>query len=196
LASLDKSLKQRNIKGAAHGAKADIAIWNEFNGNWDKLAFESEQLLRKLGSEGLPEPLLVFPSGESRLAQVKVRINQTFFRAAVLSAYESTCCISGLNVPSLLIASHIVPWACDATCRTNPRNGLCLSAIHDRAYDCGLITVTPDHTLRVSARLKNKPTPSLHAMLLRFEGCRIKLPQKFPPDQNFLRFHSENIFQP
>ena len=42
------------------------------------------------------------------------RVNQHFFRAAILAAYENLrCCITGLAVPGLLVASHIVPWARD-----------------------------------------------------------------------------------
>lgn len=47
--------------------------------------------------------------------------------------------MSGLAEPRLLIASHIVPWSKDKTNRLNPSNGLCLSAIHDRAFDQGFI---------------------------------------------------------
>jgi len=194
-ASLDGSLKDRNVRGASHGARADLEIWNEFHGNWDRLAFESERLLLKLTGDPPPEAYSVFPDGGSRLALVKLRVNQAFFRAAVLSAYDYSCCVSGVNVPSLLIASHITPWAHDSRNRTNPRNGLCLSAMHDRAFDCGLITVGPDYILRASSHLKKRPNQSIEAMLLKFEGRRIKLPQRFLPDKNFLLFHLKNIFQ-
>ncbi len=195
-ASLDTSLKKRNIKGAEHGAKADVQIWNEFHGNWDKLAFESERLLGDRAGLQLTISSQTPPPGLTREALVKVRVNQSFFRAAVLAAYDSSCCISGLNIPTLLIASHILPWALDCKNRTNPRNGLCLSAIHDRAFDCGLITVTPDYQVKASSLLQKKPIPSVEMMFLKYDGARIKLPGKFPPDQNFLRYHFENIFQP
>ena len=36
---------------------------------------------------------------------------EAFFRDAVLSSYETTCCITGLAIPECLVASHIVPWS-------------------------------------------------------------------------------------
>jgi putative restriction endonuclease len=58
------------------------------------------------------------------------------------------CCISGINVPRLLVASHIKPWSEFPEERLDPRNGLCLSSIHDAAFDAGLITL--DKKLSVS----------------------------------------------
>lgn len=145
-ARLDPALQRRNIAGAAHGAQAEVGVWNEFNDNWERLAFESERLLQNITRRRgeVTEKAKQFPEGRTREAIVRTRINQGFFRAAVLAAYGSRCCITGLSLPILLNASHIVPWSVDEKNRTNPRNGLCLNAIHDRAFDCGLLTVTPD----------------------------------------------------
>ena len=62
----------------------------------------------------------------------------------MLASYNATCCVSGLRHEKLGIASHIVPWSHDTHNRLNPQNGLCLSALHDRAYDQGLMAVLPD----------------------------------------------------
>jgi len=56
------------------------------------------------------------------------------------------------SIPELLIASHIIPWARDDKNRMNPANGLCLNALHDKAFDKGLITITPDFVVRISDR--------------------------------------------
>ena len=47
-ARLDPSLQRRGISGSVHGSKGELEIWNEFNDNWEKLAFESERLLAQL----------------------------------------------------------------------------------------------------------------------------------------------------
>jgi predicted restriction endonuclease len=73
-------------------------------------------------------------SGLERERMVRVRVNQHFFRAAILSAYDYKWCVTGLAVPELLVASHIVPWARDTKQRMNPRKGLYLNALHDRAF--------------------------------------------------------------
>src|SRR5579864_2361555 len=154
-ARLDPALKKRNIAGATHGSRAEVEIWNEFNSNWENLAFESERSLLQMTSS-MPVPIVErteFPEGKTRETIIRARVNQGFFRAAVLAAYGGRCCITGLSIPELLNASHIVPWSVDVKNRTNPQNGLCLNAFHDRAFDCGLLTVTPDLKVRLSPRL-------------------------------------------
>ena len=136
-----------------------------------------------------------FPEGKTREAVVRVRMNQAFFRAAVLTAYSARCCITGLSIPQLLTASHIVPWATDVKNRTNPQNGLCLNALHDRAFDCGLLTVTPDLKVRLSPRLRKiLADTAARAFLRRFEDVSISRPRRFAPHVDFLRYHNERIF--
>lgn len=196
-ARLDPALKKRHVAGATHGAQAEIEIWNEFNENWEKLAFESERLLREYEGKTstIDEEEEVFPEGRTRDAVIRARVNQGFFRAAVLAAYGSRCCVTGLFVAELLIASHIVPWKDDVKNRTNPRNGLCLNAVHDRAFDSGLLTVTPDLKVRLSQRLTRiTADDAVKQFLGRFEGASISPPRRFPPDPEFLRFHNERKF--
>lgn len=159
-ARLDPSLKERRISGATHGSKGEVEIWNEFNSDWERLGFESEKLLAEISGKNVEdlaylENIEFARDGKERDAIVRVRVNQNFFRSAVLAAYNSRCCITGLAVPELLNASHITPWSIDVSNRVNPRNGLCLNAVHDRAFDRGLITVTPDYRVKVSSILKS-----------------------------------------
>lgn len=201
-ARLDPSLKSRSIQGATHGGKEEIAIWGEFNNDWEKLSFESEQLLAQMSGSNLEEIAEVdnreeLPRlGKEREAVVRVRINQNFFRMAVLAAYDAKCCITGLSVPILLNASHIVPWALDHANRINPRNGLCLNAIHDRAFDRGLLTITPQYRVKISKALKFQPNDeAAKEFLLRYEGISIQLPHKFTPEPSFLEYHNQNVFK-
>jgi putative restriction endonuclease len=196
-ARLDPALQKRNIAGAAHGAKAEVEIWNEFRSNWEALAFESERLLGQITGRvaELDEESAVFPEGKTRAAIVRTRVNQGFFRAAILAAYGSSCCITGCSVPELLNASHIVPWAADVKNRTNPRNGLCLNALHDRAFDCGLLTVTPDLRVKISTKAKRKSSDvGTRELLLRYENASISLPRRFAPEAEFLTYHNEHVF--
>lgn len=125
---------------------------------------------------------------------VQVRVNQARFRKSVLVGYNNTCCISGLQNERLLIASHIVPWSEDQNNRLNPQNGLCLSALHDRAYDQGLITVLPDYTVRVSAKLKaNDADAFLQESLLRFDQAAIRMPTRLAPAPHFLAWHASHF---
>jgi putative restriction endonuclease len=196
-ARLDPALRKRNIAGAMHGARAEVDVWNEFNNNWEKLAFESESLLESISgqvseAEGAADK---FPEGRTRETIVRTRVNQGFFRAAVLAAYGVRCCITGLSLPQLLNASHIVPWSVDVKNRTNPRNGLCLNAIHDRAFDCGLITVMPDLKVKISPKARMGATDrAADEFLCRFENAPISIPRRFAPDGAFLRYHNEHVF--
>jgi putative restriction endonuclease len=196
-ARLDPSLQKRNIAGARHGAKAEAEIWAEFSDNWEKLTFESQRLLAEMtGSEDRFPEEVSFPEGKTREAIVRTRVNQAFFRAAVLAAYGARCCITGLSIAELLTASHIVPWSADVKNRTNPRNGLCLNAIHDKAFDCGLLTVTPEFRVRISPFVKrNSGDAAIREFLLRFENAPVTCPRRFAPDFQFLKYHNENIFR-
>jgi putative restriction endonuclease len=195
LARLDPALRKRNIAGASHGSKMDEEVWNEFQGNWDALAYESEILMSQ--PESVPiEDLTVFPEGGMRESLVKARINQRFFRAAVLAAYESQCFITGLAVPELLNASHIVPWKSDAKNRTNPRNGVCLNRLHDVAFDIGLLTITPKLKVRLSPVIEKRSSePAIRDFLMRYKDAPLRAPRRFAPDPEFLQYHNDVIFQ-
>ncbi|MGA8831448.1 MAG: HNH endonuclease signature motif containing protein, partial [Desulfomonilaceae bacterium] len=96
---------------------------------------------------------------------LKQRVHQAFFRGAVLSSYESACCVTGLGIRECLIASHIVPWSEDATFRTDPTNGLCLSATFDRLFDAGLMTVTSDLVICFSPRILKPRDPVIRDLI-------------------------------
>jgi len=201
LARLDPSLQARNIAGATHGSELDAEVWKEFSGSWERLAFESERLLARrmrrpveqvadIDLEGLPK------AGKEREAMVRQRVNQAFFRRMVLSAYNWRCCVTQLALPELLVASHISPWSKDETNRVNPRNGLCLNALHDRAFDAGLMTITPDLRVQLSPALhRSVRHPAIKGMLVRFEGRRIRLPERFLPDPELIRYHNRHVFR-
>ena len=114
---------------------------------------------------------------------------------AVLAAYNERCCITGLSIPTLLVASHIIPWRHDIANRTNPRNGLLLSALHDKAFDNGLITVDDDMTVRVSNRYTRCPDSYFTESIQHYHDRDIIRPEKFAPDRDFLSYHRKSIFQ-
>lgn len=207
LASLDPVQRARGVKGLEGASKLDREMWAEFHGNPSALGAQSEGLLHDLFTKdetkevdflSRDKVLLVVPSGPTETqATVKVRRGQQFFRQAVLTAYAVRCCISGINVPRLLVASHIKPWGKFATERLNPRNGLCLSTLHDAAFDAGLITLDDKLNVVLSKRLRSFfPQPALEQNFVQFEGQPIRLPEKLAePDGDFLRYHRDEIFQ-
>ena len=195
---LDPELKKQGISGLVHGSKLEEEVWNEFNGDWDKLSFESERLIAKLQNKSLNEKFQLkkfnFPEGLDKETTVKVRVNQDFFRSIILASYNSKCCITGLSVPELLVASHIYPWAKDKNNRTNPHNGLCLNVLHDKAFDKGYITVTPDYKILVSKYFDKNEEPIVIDFFKEYNNKSINLPDRFLPSREFLDYHLNYIF--
>lgn len=196
-ARLDPVHKARGVQGLSHGAKGEIAVWAEFTRHPEALALESERLRARLLNKTLEEVAEIetddLPKeGVDRDAVVKVRVSQSFFRRRILSAYDFRCCVTGLTAEQLLTASHIVPWAEDKANRLNPRNGLCLNALHDRAFDRHLMWVEDDFLIRFSPRLyETKPGgEGPLKWITQYEGKPLILPKKFSPDPEFLKKHA------
>lgn len=207
LASLDPVIVASGRSGMGNASSLDRQIWNELQTNWDTVALsaaaEYERLAQGHGVQAdqdllddaldIDEPSR-FDEGRTRTATVQIRVNQARFRKAVLASYNATCCISGLHHEKLVIASHIVPWSEDTQNRLNPQNGLCLSALHDRAFDQGLITVTPDFRVRVSSKVKaSKDDSFITDSLLRFDAQPIRFPERFGPSPAFLTWHARRF---
>ena len=202
-ASLDPAITSTGRRGLSNASTLDREIWAEFNADWEGLAVECQHLRVSLGER--PEKIispdvdseleeLSDYTGETKRVFVEQRIKQSFFRRAVLSSYRGRCCMSGLSEPRLLTASHIVPWSKDKANRLNPRNGLCLSAIHDRAFDQGLITLSDDLKIIVSKELKQQAENFAQALVVAIEGRPIENPERFMPSLDFIARHRKEVF--
>ncbi|MNZ21586.1 hypothetical protein D3C78_386620 [compost metagenome] len=206
LASLDPVITASGRKGLTGASNLDKAIWAQFHADWEGLALECSGLLAALRSEhNMPADdlerdeagdglALADFTGATRQVLVEQRIKQQFFRRAVLGSYRGRCCMSGLSEPRLLLASHIVPWSADQANRLNPANGLCLSALHDRAFDQGLITLEDDFTITLSEQLRQRDEPFVREVLRPLAGRQIELPERFMPSVEFLAWHRQQVF--
>jgi len=200
-ASLDPSLQARGIKGASNASKLDAEIWNEFFNNWDILPFESEKLLANFEHISVEElnhiPEMELPKEVKMREQiVKVRVNQSFFRSSILASYNNTCCVTGIQQPEFLIAGHIRPWSIDEKNRLNPQNGIAINALHDKAFETGLMTITTDFKIKISPELfKKKKSKSIDEYFLKLDDQDIILPSRFLPDIEFLKYHNEVRFK-
>lgn len=182
-ASLDPMLRERGVRGLAGISEDARRLWHEFEAAPEDVLFEAEQVVA--GFEGRPvEPEAGSQSGtvdgREREATVKVRVNQRLFRLMVLNGYGATCCVTGIDEPSLLVGSHIVPWAEDVSQRLNPRNGLCLNALHDRAFEVGLMAVSDDFRVQVAPHALR--TPSLARWLGECDGQPLVFGGHLRPD--------------
>jgi hypothetical protein len=194
--AFDPQLWERGISGLVHVSRLDREIWEEFHEDWNSLV-ESAHRLRQSLSELKPEAETFTPrTGPSeRLRLTRERLHQSFFRDAVLSSYDCRCCITGINVQECLIASHIVPWACNERYRSDPTNGLCLSATFDRLFDSGLITIDTTLKVEVSPRLLEVADRASRTLIACYHGKPIMPPMRFLPSRNHLEWHRANVFR-
>ena len=146
------------------------------------------EVVPKLGVRVSKKP----PAGPTETTRTaKTRRGQSFFRDVVLNNYDNKCGVSGLDLRELLVASHILPWANHEAERLNVRNGICLSRLHDAAFDQCLIAFDDDLRLLLSRRLKQGLSKKmLNDAFADFEGEQLSLPQDaVPPDPEFLGKH-------
>lgn len=159
------------------------------------IMMQEEQNGAKL-SRKLRDRFNINEEGTDRIVRAKHRLGQDIFRAMLLDIYSSKCCLTGIDIPEVLRASHIIPWAENSTTRLNPENGLCLSATYDAAFDKYLITFDEDYRLVLSPFIKEVYTSeAFHKYFLAFEGKAIELPTLYAPSQNFLQKHRERLLE-
>lgn len=201
-ASVDPFHQQRGIGGLPGGKKQVEPIWNEFINNKQELLFESERILaekEKISLEEKFEETLKGTEqlkGEYKLREIKTRVNQNVFRQIVIANYNSKCAVTGIDIPDLLVASHIVPWSKNEKERLNPENGICLSSLYDKAYDKGYISITEKYEIILSKELKRKSKEEYHTKFFAsLSGSKIILPQKYYPNKIFLQYHLDKIFK-
>lgn len=130
-------------------------------------------------------------------ARVKVRgAAQSIFRKALLKTYANKCAFSGISIPEILDAVHIVPWSkCEQGERLDPRNGLLCTSLHHKLFDAGKIFLTEEYTIVVNDELQNnRNTSEMHKILIaKLHGEKINLPtnQSLWPSPALIRKHND-----
>jgi putative restriction endonuclease len=200
-ASVDPVLKARGIKGMDGGTKIVQPIWDEYFNNQTELIFLSEKILAEKQHTTIEKKYLEILKdishlkGESVIREVKTRVNQSVFREMVLANYETKCAITGIDVPELLFASHIIPWSKNENERLNPENGLCLSATFDKAFDKGFIGIDLNYVILISDKLKKHSKKEYYKLEFeKYEGHKLNAPSKYFPKKEFIEYHLDTIF--
>ena len=119
---------------------------------------------------------------------IKARLGQGRFRQKLLELYPN-CPLTGLDVQSLLIASHIKPWSkCNNEERLDPSNGLMLAPNIDALFDSGLITFDADGTIKISPKIDLENQKRL--------GISPDMKLKIEPEsQKYFEYHRNHVFQ-
>lgn len=157
-------------------------IWDACRERADRhYAGENARLnLRLTDSQRYGQPQLVNP-----------RLGQGTFRAALHSAYQGSCAVSGDHTWPALEAAHIQPYGEGGLHETS--NGLLLRADIHRLYDRHLVTVTEDYRFRVSPRLDSDYRNG--RIYYEMEGKQIAVPKRAAdrPDPARLQWHAERL---
>lgn len=128
--------------------------------------------------------------GRERVQTIKTRMNQDVFRDIILDIYNNSCCITGLDIPAVNRASHILPWAEFKEIRMDPRNGLCLSATYDAAFDRNLVSLDEDYRLIVSRDITDHYKSAVVKSYFQAKcGQQNDLPKRYQPSQKYLETH-------
>jgi len=201
-ASVDPYHQQRGVVGLTGGIKQVEPIWNQFLNNKEELLFESERILAEKENQSLENKFSDILTGtenlkgEIKIREVKTRVNQSIFRQIVIANYSCKCAITGIDIPDLLVASHIIPWYKNEEERLNPENGICFSALYDRAFDKGYIGIDKNFKILISKELKRKEKKEFYGKHFgSLEGNALLLPKKYLPNKEFLQYHADVIFK-
>ena len=111
---------------------------------------------------------------------------QRAFSDRVKKNYKGCCAITGIRTRSFLVAAHIVPWSQDKSIRLDPSNGICLSALVDKAFELGYIVVADDLTISVNWDLIGSDS-ELGAALGAYDGKKLFSPPQDPPKPEYLK---------
>ena len=203
IASLDPAITSTGRNGLKGASNADKAMWAEMQKDWKSFVIEMQNAIATFKTPEIALAVGELPEDENpidytginKTSLIKTRIGQSFFCHSVLSAYDYQCCITGIADIRLLVASHMVPWRTDEANRLNPKNGLCLSMLQDKAFDIGILTILDDLTIKVSKKCFNHPNPFFNSAILAYDGKLIHKPRKFEPDRKFLEYHRTKVFE-
>ncbi len=199
-AACDPYILSTGRHGMASGRDRCMPYWDQYANDKERLFLKAEEIRTRLSKTPIEKILDIKPEdfiGKERDAVIKQRVNQSSFRTMILGNYENKCAISGIDIPELLVASHIVPWSMDAKNRLNPSNGICLSPLYDKMFDKGLIGIRDDYSIQLSYELKQNIGKDFYDKHIGFIADRkLRLPIEHFPDTSFLEYHYNNIFTP
>lgn len=199
-AACDPYIVNSGRTGMPGGISVCKPIWDEFSNDRERLFYEAQQIKANYSQVSIEDTLNITPQdleGRERSVVIKQRVNQSVFRSMILSNYEERCAITGINIPELLVAGHIIPWAdSNSQQKLNPENGICLSALYDKAFDKGFITISPDdYTICLSSALREYETKEFFDKHFGcISGQQMIMPIEHKPNRDFLVYHRDHVF--
>lgn len=176
---------ERTVSGKAYDLDAGEGqrLWEACQ---DRVAIEtlttsSDLMVVRPPRERYGTPRLVAP-----------RLGQGTFRVAVMDAYGRACSATNEHSLPALEAAHIQSFA-----EAGPhevRNGILLRADLHRLFDQGYVTVTPEHRLEVSSRLKEDFSNGRSYYPLHGTQIRVPLRETSRPARIHLEWHNQHVY--
>jgi hypothetical protein len=126
-------------------------------------------------------------SGRNVRTNSLMRIGQAQFSATVKEGYSRRCAVCSIAIPEFLVAAHIVRWADDESIRLDPKNGICLCSLHDKAFEHGYFFI--DESFQIVFNTELESDPSLQQYLHLKPGLKINVPTLHAPKLEYLDRH-------
>jgi len=144
-----------------------------------------------LGREGPPQ--IELPGGYADPVLQRRRMGQGTFRVLVTDVYRRRCAITEERALPALEAAHIRPFS--EVREHSLSNGILLRSDVHRLFDAGYVTVTPEHRVEASHRMKEDFDDGEN--YLRLHGAKVWVPESegVRPDPEGLRWHNERVYR-
>ena len=178
-----------------HCAKMVEGIWSDLYSDYDRtIARIADAYMTLCDDRGVESELSIdpeVPPGLDVPVEATYRDGQQVFRRMVANNFDRCCCITGIATPSLLVASHIKPWAGSTPLeRTDFRNGLYLNRLHDGLFDRHLMTIDEDMRIEYAESVRQENVgDTFETFFGRYEGQRIRNPSCRKVDERYLAEH-------
>lgn len=149
--------------GFGNGGPHARKIWDEYFDNPIEMAQLAEKIIKNgvVGCQSNSDSELAVIAGSVDIEEgayreyvTKYRVNQDKLREATLLYSHDSCCITGINDRSILIASHIKPWSvCTPAEMTDVHNAFCMNIFHDKLFDKYRMTVNESMEIIYDSKL-------------------------------------------
>lgn len=131
------------------------------------------------------------PDQTAKEALIKARIGQGRWRRDLLKHWAGKCAVTGLDIETLLRASHIKPWRdSDNAERLDIFNGFVFGPAYDAAFDAGLISFDDLGAVLISTKLHKEQRIAAGI------SDTAKITSLTNAHRNYLSYHRDNVFQP
>ena len=117
---------------------------------------------------------------------------ETKIREMVIANYSCKCAITGIDIPDLPFASHITSWAYNDQERLNPKLGICLSALYNKAFDKERIGFDKSFQVVFSTNLQKHAGKEYFVPI---EKIKLHVLQKYLLKHVLLKWNLDTIFE-